>query len=374
MKHESKQAANDGPGASSAATREWRIQCSCGATVPISDERTTCVCKKELARRRKGVIEVTGATPYWGEVSAEVMEQLLTTSVAKGWREAVQTVIPASLQEYILSPQRAAFQDVLPLADGSCFLDVGAGLGGICTQLARRHHVVALEGVRERAQFIALRKEQDNLRNLTVLNGDLNTAQLAAGQFDGIVVNGVLEWVGLFDLSAPPEVIQVRFLESLRRLLAPGGGIYVGIENRIGWAQLHGDVDHSGLPYTSLLPRFLARLVCSASKNYRSHVNAGYRTYTYSYSGYEKLFQRAGLGIRSAHISIHGYNRPTELVPIRGNAINYYAPRRTLRPATTLKLAVRNYIKLLLARERLWRIFGGDYIFFLEALDAQSHS
>jgi hypothetical protein len=53
-------------------------------------------------------------------------------------------------------------------------------------------------------------------RGFTILTGDITQARLAPGQIDAIMVTRVLEWVGLFDLSAPPEQVQRRFLETLR--------------------------------------------------------------------------------------------------------------------------------------------------------------
>jgi SAM-dependent methyltransferase len=298
------------------------------------------------------------------------MEHLLDLSSKSGWRTAVEQTLPKPLQAYTLSPDRAAFQDVLAIPDGSHILDLGAGMGGICTELAKRYRVTALEGVWERARFIAIRKEQDGLNNLTVINGDINSSRLRKRQFDAIIVNGVLEWVALFDLSLSPTAVQLRFLRTLRELLADGGKIYIGIENRIGWAQWYGDRDHSGLRYTSLLPRFLARWVCAHSKAYRSKFNTGYRTYTYTYGGYDKLFRRAGLQIRSVYVSPNTYNLPTELIPIQQAAIEHYIRNRMLRPNLSYSDRIRNAVKLLMGREWFWRTFGSDFVFVLEARDA----
>ncbi|MCL4401858.1 MAG: hypothetical protein M1436_04210, partial [Acidobacteria bacterium] len=147
-------------------------------------------------------------------------------------------------------------------------------------------------------------------------------------------------------------------------LLAPGGKIYVAIESRFGWNQIRGAIDHSGLRYTSLLPRFLARMVCRYSSNYRSGVNAGYRTYTYSYYGYRKLFRSAGLNLAAAYVSLPGYNEPTNLIPLKTPAIREHACQPEER--NTLRRKVRGTLKQLLACESVWRIFAGDFIFLLQ--------
>lgn len=294
------------------------------------------------------------------------MERFLEACESAPWREVLPTYAPESLLEYITSPRRAAFQDVIPVQDGARILDIGAGLGAIAAGLADRHHVVALEGVWERTRFLAVRKRQDALSNLTVLNGDLAKSRLAPGQFDVIVVNGVLEWVGLFDLTTSPEEAQRRFLSSLCELLRPGGFIYVGIENRFGWAQFRGALDHSGIRYTSLMPRWMARWVCSSVARYRSTHNSGYRTLTYSFSGYDKLFKSAGMSMHSAWIAVHGYNMPDELVPLCERAIRDFCKRRLIVEPISIRAHIRNLRTNLTAFTWFWRWFGSDYSFLVQ--------
>ncbi|MGH9558527.1 MAG: class I SAM-dependent methyltransferase [Bryobacteraceae bacterium] len=275
--------------------------------------------------------------------------------------------MPPHLVEYVASPERARFDQIMPITPDGLILDLGAGLGGISAELAKEYRVIALEGVAERASFISIRARQDNMvRNLAVMNGDLNTVRFAPEQFDAVVVNGVLEWVGLFDASKPVSQVQIEFMQSLRKLLVPGGIVYVGIENRIGWNQLRGTPDHSGLKYTSLMPRFMAEWVCRRGTGYRAALNSGYRTYTYTRWGYARLFKAAGLRIRSLHIAPRGYNYPTDLIPLRGNAIRHYAGRRAM-PALDFKPRLKKALKIAFATEWFWSAFGADFVFMLEA-------
>ena len=72
----------------------------------------------------------------------------------------------------------------------------------------------------------------------------------------------------------------------------------MGIENRIGYNNFLGAVDHSGLPYTSLMPRRLASMVLQHSKrnHHRMQLNSKreYRTYSYSELGYRKILGKSG--------------------------------------------------------------------------------
>ena len=44
-------------------------------------------------------------------------------------------------------------------------------------------------------------------------------------------------------------------ISEMRRVLKPGGSIYVGIENRYAYGYFMGAQDHNRLRYTSILPR-----------------------------------------------------------------------------------------------------------------------
>jgi SAM-dependent methyltransferase len=345
------------------------LLCGCGKRVPLTADRFDCACGASLGYMVDRLATVPPPAPYWGEIPQDEMAQFLNACEAEGWRQAVQR-LSSGMQDNICDPDRAAFQDLLPIPDGSSVLDVGAGLGGLAVALARRHSVVALEGVPERARFIALRKRQDGIDNLTVVNGDVNKVRFAELLFDAIVVNGVLEWAALFDTTAPPHVIQRRFLSHLRQSLKPGGVIWLGIENRIGWDNIRGAIDHSGRRYTSLMPRSLADYVCRRGVRYRADLNVGYRTYTYSYYGYRRLFDRAGLAIRSMWVAPHGYNLPIDLVAINKAAVHLYVSRNWAHPAINWRGVVKNAVKRILSRPSLWRLLGPDFAFLLERSDA----
>jgi len=318
-----------------------------------------------------GVAVLTQRAPYWGEIPESKMNQLLQLSEQKGYRAAVEELFPNNEGEMafnIMGAERAAFQDLLPIPENSLVMDLGAGLGAVATTLAKRYRVVALEGVWERCRFMAIRKEQDRLKNLTIVNSDFNDMLLAEGQFDCITLIGVLEWVALFDRNGSPGEVQRRFLDRLRRQLNGGGRILIGIENRFGWSQLIGSLDHSGLRYTSLMPRWMANWVCSREAKYRSEANNnGYRTYTYSYYGFQRLFRKAGLEIDAHWITPSSYHRPVSMVPLTKHAIDSYVQMNWLHPPTNWKDGIKQFIKKQASRELLWRLFGSDNMFLLKA-------
>jgi SAM-dependent methyltransferase len=305
---------------------------------------------------------------YWGEIPRESMERANAIARKSDWRKAVEeTVEKPSVREYITDPRRGDFQYIWDLPKSSRILDIGAGWGAIASALgANFASVVAVEGVLERARFIDVRVRQLGLDSVTPICADFLRLPLAPGQFDAVVLNGVLEWIGLASKDGGPRDLQLRFLRRVHELLKPAGFVCVGIENRIGWANLQGAIDHSGLPYTSLMPRGLAATWCNwKNRKYRSEWNSGYRAYTYSLPGYFKLFREAGFRSVKAYHAWDGYNKPTVLLPLEdSSAVLQFVSR--LKLGGSGKGRVKRGIMKLSARTGLWRQLASEYIFLVD--------
>jgi 2-polyprenyl-3-methyl-5-hydroxy-6-metoxy-1,4-benzoquinol methylase len=315
-----------------------------------------------------GIPCFTDPSYYWGEIPLERMQEANRLAAEVGWRAAVERVtLDEPMRDYICAPWRADFQKLWNLGPNSAVLDVGAGWGGISAALAANFsRVVAVEGVLERTRFIRQRARQENLPLETVC-ADFLRLPLAPGQFDVVVLNGVLEWVGLANRNGDPRDLQVAFLRAVRKLLKPSGFLCVGIENRIALAYFRGVRDHSGLRYTSLMPRAMADRACRwFSRRHRSDVNVGYRIYTYSLPGYRKLFQDAGLGAARAFHAWHGYNVPTVLLPLEGDrALLDFVDSQEWR-RSGLRGRIKDIAYRIAARTGLWRQFASEYSFLVE--------
>ena len=268
-----------------------------------------------------GLVRIHPAPYYWGEIPRASMLTTLERARQFSWREAVLAAGNENnwlnAEWNVCAAARADWFPEVSLRKGMRALDVGSGWGNIAFLLSEFiDEVYSLEGVIERADFQQIRREQDHVRNLTVVNADLIALPFLTQSFDLVVLNGVLEWVGLADLERAPRDVQLAVLRRIRGLLKPGGCLYIGIENRLGLAVFQGETDHSGLPYTSLLPRCLADLVVRihGRSHYRTQGLAchGYRTYTYTPRGYRKLLQEAGFPNVSVSWVLPGYNLPLE--------------------------------------------------------------
>jgi SAM-dependent methyltransferase len=256
---------------------------------------------------------------YWGETSSEKMGELLQEARNSNWRAALQRCVGNEpISKHLLSPIRADFLHAMPWDRIRNVLDIGAGMGFMsCDMALYADSVVSLEAVPERAEFIQIRASQDKL-NVYPIIASATALPFPAESFDLITLNGVFEYVGLWG-DGDPKALQEQFLASTLRLLRPGGYLYVGIETRYASTAFFGNRDHSGLAFTSLMPRRLADLYCRIRSRpfYGSeHVATGYRTYTYTPSQYGRMFRRAGYDAVYVQGVFDGYNRQRALYEI----------------------------------------------------------
>jgi len=293
-----------------------------------------------------GIATFDRSDAYWGEVDRDLMRKILAKTREAGWREALESELRPhhpELFEYVHHLSRGDWMVLLPLDRRSTVaVDIGAGWGPNSLALAPHvARVYSVEKTAERIGFLAARAHQDEVTNLIPVRADLHALPIAPSSVDVIVVNGVLEWAGLVDPDADrvrrrnPKILQELFLRQLWRLLKPGGHLYVGIENRFGRMFLQGTPDHQGLAYTSLMPRALARTYTALRSitSSRTHrVERDYRTYTYSYGGYDRLLRSCGFANVRRYGVMPGYNIPTRIVPLETNGPSVYFSRRERSP------------------------------------------
>lgn len=260
---------------------------------------------------------------YWGEVDRQQAVDMITAARRGSWVQAVCERFPErdNMRFGLLDLQRASWAPMLGLTPESVVADIGSGYGCITQSLSRfAKEVYSVEAVTERIEFTQERLRQENVSNVHLVQASATSLPLADNEFDLVVVNGVLEWVGEWDLSLAARTVQINFLAKICRLLKENGLLLLGIENRFGLSLFRGGRDHSGLPYTSLVPRKVANLMLRYTTNshYRTQLNAKreYRTLTYSKNGYRKILQESGFANVDFYWSNPGYNQPYSLVPL----------------------------------------------------------
>jgi len=300
---------------------------------------------------KKTNIPIFSPDVYWGKVPEQELKDATNLISEKGFG-----AFDAAMQkkfDFSYDEDRADWRFYMPLGSQSVALDIGAGLGRISIPLARVcGRVIACDRSLSRMEFLKKRSEAEKLSNIEVLVSDIFDLPLQEGSIDLIIMNGVLEWVGVTDRFADPRAAQIRALEICKKLLKPGGRLYIGIENR--WALVYLRThDHGGLRYTSYMPRFVANIYS------KLRGKGAYRTYTYSRRGYEELLRQAGFTVGTDfYLLFPGYNLPRVIIPYGDLDAFAYAVRAFKRPKGTI-----GRFLILLARSRmLLRIYR--YFFF----------
>lgn len=264
---------------------------------------------------------------YWGEIDRRSAAEFLASARKGSWREASRARFSdPDMINGIFNLQRASWLALLGLPSDARALDVGCGYGAITHSLALSvNEVCAVEAIPERIEFTQERLRQEGLDNVILAQASAMDLPFFENSFDLVVLNGILEWVGEWDLEGSPRDVQLKFLSSVWRLLKDNGVAVIGIENRLSLGTFRGGMDHSGIPYTNLVPRWLATrmLQRSSSAHYRTVLNPKkeYRTYTYSAHGYRRLLAEAGYGASTIYWAAPSYNEPSQLIPLKTGSL-----------------------------------------------------
>lgn len=266
---------------------------------------------------------------YWGFLPEEKMASFLRMAEREGCRAAVEKYTDGYIQEYALDERRADFKALLPLTSESVVLDLGSGWGPVAISLARScREVVGTDIALDNLRFIAIRARQEGIENISLVQIDLldeGNLPFSDASFDIVLLNGVLEWVGDIAQGPSPTECQLACLREVKRVLRPGGALYIGIENRFGYPLLLGAPDgHSKLRFGTVLPRLLASLYSRLVRG------KDYRTYTYSYDGYRSLLKKGGFEEVSIFWPIPSYREPRFIVPLEDGRLAEFFFRRIL--------------------------------------------
>lgn len=187
-----------------------------------------------------------------------------------GWLEAMMTataqprhgVNSEDRREWVLSEGRGDFRYLLPIAPDSVVLDVASGWGAVAAAFARMAGlVIAVDLHLPALQYSKIRNEQEGIRNVVYILGDVLHLPIRSNTCDFVVVNGVLQWIALSKPDHEPGVVHRKALKKVFGALKTGGKLYLAGENRYSFRNLAGARDrYTHLRWISILPRPLARV------------------------------------------------------------------------------------------------------------------
>ncbi len=314
-----------------------------GASLHWDDAGITCPSSGERWDRIGDIPVFSKPEGYWGEIPKEEMEPLLQEADSLGWDRALRKrqlgedpeagdgepgaagdwAHAASEEEgaaprgeflyrYATDPSRADWRFLLPLDESSKVLDIGAGWGALAMAIAPEVGLmVASDDMIERARFLEIRARQLGLDNVMACAAPAEEIPFPDGTFDLIILNGVLEWVGVSRVRKDPRDVQKLVLQNIQRKLAPGGSLYIAIENRWGYHYFLGTPDdHTKIRGTNLMPRWLANIVT------KQKTGRDYRAYTHGLDGYRKLLAESGFAASRYWATVPTYRNPRELIPL----------------------------------------------------------
>jgi len=296
----------------------------CGDALKTGGAGYVCAGRGHEWEVREGVPRFTRREIYWNDMTAEEMRRLIGIGESQGWRAVYYDHLRRRYTKAELGiigdERRADWAFLADVGRDSACLDIGTGWGAVAIGLSGLcGEVHAIDATWERLRMMVLRRDQERIENLFPAYGGADLQfPFPQNSFDLVSLVGVLEWIPRWKCDLSPEACQLEALRAARGLLKPRGQVYVAIENRTGYNYIMGRRDHNGVRFVSLMPRVAADIVS------RAVTGAGYRTYQYTWLGYEKLLKRAGFDEIEFYITVPNYRDPYVYVPMDDPAAQEY--------------------------------------------------
>jgi SAM-dependent methyltransferase len=261
------------------------------------------------------------------------LRDLATVSETEGWRPALARIRP-HLIPYVDDPTRAMFLDLLPLDRTTRALEIGTGLGQILDALAPRVATVhGLELSPGQALFAAERCRQAGHDNVFMAaGGDDLLLPYASASFDVVILNHVIEWIHHPRNANPTSDAQQLLLSEIRRVLRPGGALFISTKNRYGLRLLLGGRDENArdLRFGNALPRPLAAALGALNTR-----RTGFRGLLHSYTAFERLLRSSGFETTRSFWAAPDSRYPQRYIPTDAESVRRARKSGELPQGTT---------------------------------------
>jgi len=181
-------------------------------------------------------------------------------------------------------------------------IGVGEGTESIFFSLFGAKHIYSMDLNPERLEMLKMQAKFHSVESkITTICADFTQCIIEPNSFDIITMIGVLEWL---PKSINPYAEQLTNVKKVYSSLKPDGTFLLGIENRFCPIYFLGKTNHNDLPFTPIMPRFMAHALTYLFRR------KPYTTYTYTNNGYKKLFREAGFEKISVYPVLFSYQEP----------------------------------------------------------------
>ncbi|MFC1603330.1 class I SAM-dependent methyltransferase [Pseudomonadota bacterium] len=292
-----------------------------------------------------GILCTDRTDAFLGEFDATRMHQFVQLARDQGWRKVAEGPMgdeDPSARNVLLGSNRATFMELFKQSSPRNILDVGAGMGAISLQLAKRFkQVYSLDLAFDRLAFLRVIAEQEDIAEKirAICHRNVLSLPFKTGALDAAAMVGVFEY---FPASYPHDKIrdvQLKALTELHRVISPGGELFIATKNRYGWPHWAGAVDNSGLRFGPLMPRWLADTMS------RILLKQPFRIVTDGYSDNVGLLQEAGFTDIRFYWPVPGYQSPLHWVDLADDgavkeAVKRYVENPVKRGVLTFLVAI----------------------------------
>ncbi|MFK5894475.1 MAG: methyltransferase domain-containing protein [Pseudomonadota bacterium] len=262
---------------------------------------------------------------FWSVFDKDVAEEVAEYAEQNTWEDAVQKygeILGDYTLGYIRNTSRSDWHVLLPIDPDSVVVDIGSGWGNIGLNIAKRcKQLYCGDANMQNLRLLKTRVRDEKADNVKTFLYDANEflrLPFADNSVDVAYLNGVLEWIGNVEHKASPDKLQLEALKEIRRILKPGGSLYIGIENRYSVSTIRGRSLHFEIPFVGLFPRWFSNAVTKMVRK------MPHRTYVYSLFGYRRILNQSGFNDMDFYWPYPSYHDANYLIPLEPAWVKRY--------------------------------------------------
>jgi ubiquinone/menaquinone biosynthesis C-methylase UbiE len=259
--------------------------------------------------------------PYY-DADSQGLDRLTKEMKNNYWLDVVNSTYEKSnpwLNKIVTNSNRSDFIFLLPVKQNDLALDLGSGWGQVAIPLSRFCDVVAIEGNMPKLRIMKEIARQEQRNNILLGLSDILHLPFEKEQFNFIILNGVLEWVGQYSNDNDPIEVQQKVLQQVNSLLVDGGYLYIGIENKNGLKYLLGEIDdHTTMTDFTYLPAEKAKEV------YKDKTGKELKIFVHGKKEYEAMLNEAGFSKIRFYGALPDYKLPQYLIDLSSPSVSTY--------------------------------------------------